>query len=105
MSGVAGNQRLTRGTATAVAVAVKGIPLVKKLVLAALLCIAAIPLAAQVNDTYIIPVSVNAPGAFGTRWMTQLSVMNPQLDHDLVVSFTYIPTNGLKGFEITVPVP
>ena len=77
----------------------------KKLALAALVCLAAIPLAAQVNDTYVIPVSVNAPGSFGTRWMTQFSVMNPQLDYDLVVSITYVPTNGAKGFEELVEVP
>lgn len=77
----------------------------KKLVLAALLCLAALPLAAQVNDTYVIPVSVNAPGSFGTRWMTQFSIMNPQLDYPLAVSITYIPTNGAQGFEEIVDVP
>ena len=77
----------------------------KKLVLAALLCLAALPVAAQVNDTYVIPVSVNAAGAFGTRWMTQFSLMNPQLDYDLVVSVTWIPTNGARGIEELVEVP
>jgi hypothetical protein len=84
---------------------VKGIALVKKLVLAAFLCLAALPLAAQVNDTYLIPVSVNAPGAFSTRWMTQFSLMNPQLDYDLVISVTWIPTGGATGFEELVEVP
>src|SRR5688572_17425139 len=37
--------------------------------------------------------------------MTQFSLMNPQLDYDLVVSITYIPTNGLQGFEELVEVP
>jgi len=50
-------------------------------------------------------VSVNASGAFGTRWMTQFSVMNPQLDHDLTISVTFVPTNGAKGFEELVDVP
>lgn len=83
----------------------KGIQQVKKILLATLLCIAAVPLAAQVNDTYVIPVSVNAPGSFGTRWMTQFSIMNPQLKYKLVVSITYIPTGGAQGIEELVTVP
>lgn len=77
----------------------------KLVLIATLLCLAALPLAAQVNDTYIIPVSGNAAGAHGTRWMTQLSIMNPQLDHDLVVSITYMPNGGAQGFEELVEVP
>jgi hypothetical protein len=79
---------------------------VKKLVLAAtLLTLAALPLAAQVNDTYVIPVSGNVAGAFGTRWMTQFSIMNPHLDYPLTVSVTFIPTNGATGVEELVDLP
>ncbi len=60
--------------------------------------------AAQVNDTYIIPVAGNTPGAFGTRWMTQFSVFNPQ-SYQLRVSVTYVPTLGGKGLEALIPVP
>src|SRR5437764_14589724 len=76
----------------------------KKLVLA-LLFIVALPLAAQINDTYIIPASANSQGLFGTRWLTQLSIFNPQLDHPLKVSVTYLPTDGGKGLEALVTVP
>jgi hypothetical protein len=57
------------------------------------------------NDTYVIPVSGNVPGAFGTRWMTQFSIMNPHLDHALRVSITYLPTGGGVGIEEIVPLP
>jgi hypothetical protein len=71
----------------------------------AFLCLASLPALAQVNDTYVIPVSGNVPGAFGTRWMTQFSVMNPHLDHSLKVSITYLPTGGGPGIEELVPLP
>jgi hypothetical protein len=61
--------------------------------------------AAQVNDTYVIPVSANVPGAFGTRWMTQFSVFNPQTQYPLTVSVTYLPTLGGKGIEVLFEVP
>ena len=48
---------------------------------------------AQVNDTYVIPVAGNTAGAFGTRWMTQFSLFNPQ-SYELRVSVTYVPTLG-----------
>ncbi|HEV7921220.1 MAG TPA: hypothetical protein VGR02_10580 [Thermoanaerobaculia bacterium] len=70
-----------------------------------LLAVAALPAAAQVNDTYIIPVSGLAPGAFGTQWQTQLSIFNPQLDHSLRVSMTFIPTGGKQGKEAFVDIP
>jgi hypothetical protein len=60
--------------------------------------------AAQVNDTYVIPVSGNTPGAFGTRWMTQFSVFNPQ-SYDLRVSITLVPTGGAQGREVILRVP
>ncbi len=77
----------------------------KQLLLLALLCIASIPALAQVNDTYVIPVAGNVPGNFGTRWMTQFSVMNPHLDYPLKVSITYLPTGGGAGIEETVTLP
>ena len=55
----------------------------RSVLLLTLLSLAALPLAAQVNDTYVIPVSANASGAFGTSWLTQFSVFNPQPDRDL----------------------
>src|SRR6266852_9832269 len=59
---------------------------------------------AQLNDTYVIPVAGNTPGAFGTRWMTQFSVFNPQ-SYALKVSSTYVPTLGGKGLEALIRVP
>ena len=61
---------------------------------AVLLLFIALPLAAQVNDTYVIPAVANTPGSFGTQWMTQLSIFNPQLDYSLKVSVSFLPTGG-----------
>lgn len=69
-----------------------------------LLAVAALPLAAQVNDTYVIPASANTAGAFGTRWMTQFSVFNPQ-SYALKVSVTLLPTGGGQGDEALFTVP
>jgi len=71
----------------------------------ALLFTLALPLAAQINDTYIIPASANAPGLFNTRWMTQLSIFNPQLDYSLKVSVVYLPTDGGRALEALITVP
>lgn len=74
-------------------------------ILAALVLTAlALPLAAQVNDTYIIPATANAPGAYSSRWMTQLSVFNPQ-SYSLKVSVTYLPAGGGRGLEALLTVP
>jgi hypothetical protein len=64
------------------------------------------PLAAsgQVNDSYVIPAVANASGGYGTRWMTQLSIFNPQT-YDLKVSLTWLPTGGGKGLEALITVP
>lgn len=67
--------------------------------------LAALPLAAQVNDTYVIPVVGNVPGAFGTQWMSQFSLFNPQLDHALNVSVVFIPTGGGTSQEVLLNVP
>jgi hypothetical protein len=72
---------------------------------ALLLAVVSLPLAAQINDTYVIPASANTPGNFGTRWLTQFSVFNPQLDHPLTVSVTFLPTGGGTGIERTFTVP
>jgi hypothetical protein len=65
----------------------------------------ALPLSAQVNDTYVIPAVANAPGGFGTQWMTQLSIFNPQLDYPLTVSVVYLPSGGGQGLEALIDVP
>ncbi len=74
-----------------------------RLLLVALLTLAAIPLAAQVNDTYVIPAATNASG-FNSRWMTQFSVFNPQ-PYALNVSVVLIPTGGSPGLEALFNVP
>lgn len=75
------------------------------LLLLSLLAIFALPLAAQVNDTYVIPVSANAPGAFATRWQTSFSVFNPQTDRDLKITVVFLPTGGATGDSVTFTVP
>ncbi|HEX7421825.1 MAG TPA: hypothetical protein VF505_18210 [Thermoanaerobaculia bacterium] len=70
-----------------------------------LLSLAALPLAAQVNDTYVIPVSANTSGAFGTSWLTQFSVFNPQPDRDLKITVVFIPTGGAQGDSVVFTVP
>jgi hypothetical protein len=72
---------------------------------ALLLVVFSLPLAAQINDTYVIPASANVAGNFGTRWLTQFSVFNPQLDYPLTVSVTFLPTGGGTGIERIFTVP
>jgi hypothetical protein len=57
-----------------------------------------------VNDTYVIPAAANVPGAFGTRWMTQFSVFNPQT-YPLRIDVVYVPTGGGQGLDATFDVP
>lgn len=76
----------------------------RSILLAALVAALALPAAAQVNDTYIIPASSNNPGAFGTRWMTQFSVFNPQ-QYPLTITVVFIPTGGGEGIEEAFEVP
>ena len=73
-------------------------------ILSAVLFAVALPLAAQVNDTYVIPAAASAPGAYGTQWKTQFSVFNPQLQHDLTVRVVFLPTGGGQGMTAKVPV-
>jgi hypothetical protein len=77
----------------------------KLLLLATLLTLAAIPAAAQVNDTYVIPVSANLRGAFGTHWLTRFSIFNPHLNYGLNVSLTFLPTGGATGDEVLIEIP
>ncbi len=65
----------------------------------------AIPAMAQINDTYVIPGAANARGGFGSHWMTRFSLFNPQLDHSLRISVTFIPTGGARGTEELIDVP
>ncbi|HEY4641065.1 MAG TPA: hypothetical protein VII75_06945 [Thermoanaerobaculia bacterium] len=83
----------------------RALAMTNRLFAALLFALAALPLAAQVNDTYVIPAAANVPGAFGTRWQTRLSIFNPQLDYPLRVSVTFIPTGGGQGDEVLVDVP
>jgi len=75
------------------------------LILAMLLSLAALPALAQVNDTYVIPVSANQAGAFGTHWLTRFSIFNPHLDYPLTVSISFLPTGGSVGTEELVELP
>lgn len=70
-----------------------------------LLTVLAIPAAAQVNDTYVIPAAANLQGGFGTHWMTRFSVFNPQLDYPLRISVTFLPSGGAQGTEMLINVP
>lgn len=64
-----------------------------------------VPLAAQINDTYVIPVVGNASGANGTRWSTEFHLFNPQLQHPLKVSLVFLPTDiRIESKEVLVTV-
>src|SRR5690242_7836185 len=77
----------------------------KNLLLAAILCLAALPTFAQLSDTYVITAAANAPGGNNTRWLTQLSIFNPHLDYALNVSITLLPTGGATGPEKLIKIP
>lgn len=55
---------------------------------------------AQVNDTYVIPVSANVPGDRGTVWATELNVFNPQT-YALRIRAVFLPTLGGQSLEVT----
>jgi hypothetical protein len=76
-----------------------------RLLLLAALISAAVPMMAQVNDTYVIPAVANARGGFGAHWMTRFSVFNPWLDYPLRVSVTFVPSGGAQGDEWFIDVP
>ena len=77
----------------------------KKLLILSLLLFTALHVVAHVNDTYVIPAAANVPGNFGTRWKTQFSIFNPQLDWDLRVAVVFVPTGGAQGSEAIIRVP
>jgi len=68
----------------------------------------ALPLLAQVNDTYVVPAVGDLPGANQTVWATQFSLFNPQ-NYPLKVSLTFLPTLGSpasdNGTELSITVP
>lgn len=59
----------------------------------------ALPLAAQVNDTFIIPAAANASGSNNTRWTTELSLFNPQR-YPLRVTMVFLPTGVGSGERV-----
>lgn len=77
----------------------------KKLLLAALLCLFALPSFAQLSDTYVITAAANVAGSNNTRWLTQLSIFNPHFDYSLKVSMTLLPTGGATGPEKLITIP
>src|SRR5258706_13276650 len=75
------------------------------IVFALLLVVVSLPLAAQINDTYVIPASANTGGNFGTRRLTQLNVFNPHLAYPLTVRVSFLPTGGGEVLERTFTRP
>ncbi|MGA7615577.1 MAG: hypothetical protein WBX15_10405 [Thermoanaerobaculia bacterium] len=67
------------------------------------LSVCSLPLLAQVNDTYVIPVAGYTLGANGTKWVTELNIFNPQ-GYTLKVRADFIPKGGSQGIEVTFPV-
>ncbi len=74
------------------------------IIVSLLLALLALPLAAQIKDTYVIPAAGNTPGANGTTWATRLSIFNPQT-YSLRISMTLLPTLGGQGIEKRVDIP
>lgn len=58
---------------------------------------------AQVNDTYVVPAIANTSGANSTRWLTELSIFNPQR-HALKVTMVYLPTGVAPAVTVDVNV-
>jgi len=73
------------------------------IVVAVIVLLASIQLYAQVNDTYVIPVSANVPGDRGTVWATELNVFNPQ-SYPLNVSAVFLPTLSGQSLEVNFKV-
>jgi hypothetical protein len=59
----------------------------------------ALPLSAQVNDTYVLPIVGNTTGAGNTRWITEFHLFNPQV-HDLTVTLIFLPTHGAQAEQV-----
>ncbi len=64
----------------------------------------AFPALAQVNDTYVIPAAGNTYGGYGSHWITQLSIFNPQT-YPLTISVTFVPQGGGHGMESLITIP
>ena len=77
----------------------------KNFLLAAILCLVALPTFGQLSDTYVITAAANVAGSNNTRWLTQLSIFNPHLDYALNVSITLLPTGGATGPEKLIKIP
>ena len=76
-----------------------------KLLLGSLLLLcSALPLAAQINDAYVIPASANLAGANNTQWATRFSLFNPH-EYPLSISVTFVPTGGGTPLEELIDVP
>jgi hypothetical protein len=70
----------------------------------AVLLAVAVPVSAQVYDTFVIPVIGNTAGAGGTVWGTELALFNPQ-PHTLFISATFLPSGLGQGSEVLIEVP
>ena len=76
-----------------------------KRILTAALFFLALPLAAQVNDTYVIPAVGNVNGANNTHWATRLNLFNPQTTYALRVAVVFLPTGGATPKQALVTLP
>ena len=73
-------------------------------VLAATLIFCALPVSAQVYDTFIVPVVGSTTGRGDTVWASELAIFNPQ-PHTLFVSVTFLPSGLGEGSEVLVEIP
>lgn len=62
------------------------------------------PAAAQISDTYVIPVVGLTAGAGATTWTSSVYVFNPQ-PYTLNVSVTFLPRFGEIGEELLLEIP
>lgn len=70
-----------------------------------ILCVASLSASAQITDTYVVTAIAKKNGDENTRWRTQLSIFNPHLDYELVVSATLLRTGGAPGVEKLIEIP
>lgn len=75
-----------------------------RLLLAGLLCLIAVPVFAQVSDTYVIPAAGRAVGGASTNWLSEVYVFNPQ-QHSLKVSLVFLPSGVAAPIEKLLTVP
>ncbi len=62
------------------------------------------PAAAQINDTFVVPVVGLTAGAGSTTWTSSVYVFNPQ-PYTLNVSVTFLPRFGEIGEELLLEIP